>query len=67
MQKPFNLKIMNTRKYPRTLEEAFGPYTGRKFEEVKRPFDREDKIVMWGCAVAFVALTIIVLFVPEAK
>lgn len=51
---------MQTRKYPRTLQEAFGPYTDNRIVEPKRPFDRDDKIVMIGCIVAAVALAIIV-------
>lgn len=51
---------MQTRKYPRTLQEAFGPYTDNRIEEGKRPFDRDDKIVMLGCVVAVIALTIII-------
>ncbi len=38
---------MNTRKYPRTLNEAFGPYAHiGGIQEPRRPFDREDKIVL---------------------
>ena len=28
---------MNTRRYPRTLEEAFGPYAGRTIEDTSAP------------------------------
>lgn len=28
---------MNSRRYPRTLEEAFGPYTSREIEEKSEP------------------------------
>ena len=51
---------MQTRKYPRTLQEAFGPYTDSRIEEPKESFDRDDKIVMIGCVVAVIALTIII-------
>lgn len=43
---------MNTRKYPRTLNEAFGPYAGSKIEEAGMPFDKADAIVIWGCVIA---------------
>lgn len=33
---------MNTRKYPRTLSEAFGPYTSRDFVE---PMHKSDRVV----------------------
>lgn len=40
---------MNTRKFPRTLQEAFGPHTSNHIEE--RPMDREDRpVVAWSCA-----------------
>lgn len=49
--------IMQTRKYPRTLQEAFGPHTSRDVQEPVTPFDRSDAIVMAGCALA-VAVTV---------
>ena len=52
---------MNTRKYPRTLQEAFGPYTSRQIDEPVRPFDRADKIVMFGAAVAFAVLCVLMI------
>lgn len=39
---------MNTRKYPRTLDEAFGPHTHHKIENTERPMDWQDKVVVWG-------------------
>lgn len=50
---------MQTRKYPRTLQEAFGPYTDSRIEEPKESFDREDKLVMKWCAVIVIALAVI--------
>lgn len=45
---------MNTRKYPRTLNEAFGPYAHiGPIEEPKRPMDWQDKVVLVGSVVAF--------------
>lgn len=37
---------MQTRKHPRTLVEAFGPYTSTKIQETRRPMDKEDKLVI---------------------
>ena len=36
---------MNTRKYPRTLEEAFGPYQRHGLVEQHDPMPKADKIV----------------------
>jgi hypothetical protein len=41
-----------TRKYPRTLEQAFGPYARGPISEQYDPMPREDKIVtVFGAAV----------------
>ena len=47
-----------TRKYPRTLNEAFGPYSDG-IEPIERGFDWQDVVVMVGCLAAAVALLII--------
>lgn len=46
---------MNTRRHPRTLNEAFGPYTSHHIEE-PRParMTRSDKAFTWFCAVVLV-------------
>jgi len=49
---------MNTRMYPRTLNEAF-PKTADYACSVERPFDRQDRIVLKACA--FVALVWIIV------
>ena len=51
---------MNTRKYPRTLNEAFGPYSGRLYAKTE-PLHRNDCIVLIGSAVAglFVAAVMV--------
>jgi hypothetical protein len=50
-----------TRRFPRTLTEAFGPYHHlAPLHTEYAPMHKHDKIVMWGCAVA-VAVTAIVL------
>jgi len=42
---------MNTRKYPRTLQQAFGPYTSSHIEEHKQPMDWQDVVVTVACCV----------------
>ena len=51
---------MNTRTYPRTLNEAF-PRTVEYACAVERPSDRADRIVMWGCGIAAIALLLVLL------
>lgn len=46
---------MNTRRYPRTMQEAFGPYTSNQIAE-DRPLDWQDKAVMIGGAVTLVCV-----------
>ena len=41
---------MNTRKYPRTLNEAFGPYTSNRIDE-DLPMDWQDYLVIAACIV----------------
>lgn len=48
-----------TRKHPRNLQQAFGPYCTPYIEEPARPFDWEDKLVLWGCVLAVSAIGII--------
>lgn len=47
---------MNTRKYPRTMREAFGPYTSNELQEPKSPHDWQDTVVYVGSAIAFLAV-----------
>lgn len=50
---------MNTRKYPRTLNEAFGPYACGPIQEPHQPMEKSDTIVLVAsiiAAVAFVAI-----------
>ena len=44
---------MNTRKYPRTLQEAFGPYTSRDFVE---PVPRSHRVFALLYVIAILAL-----------
>ena len=41
----------NTRRYPRTLEEAFGPYARGGIYEHREPMQVEDKVVIAACSV----------------
>ena len=49
-------------RYPRTMKEAFGPYTSSKIEEAGMPFDKADAIVICGSAIAAVAIVVLCLF-----
>lgn len=49
----------NTRRYPRTLEQAFGPHTSR---HIDTPMDKPDRIVVWASLAACVALGLILYF-----
>jgi hypothetical protein len=52
---------MNSRKYPRTMAEAFGPYeTGPIHDQVER-MDLQDKLVV--AASAIVTVTMLALIV----
>ena len=46
---------MNTRKYPRTLEEAFGPHQRHGLVEPRPAYD-EDNVVLAACILALIAL-----------
>jgi hypothetical protein len=50
----------NTRKYPRTLEQAFGPYTSRDFEDYD-PMPTADRIALFASAVGFAAFVGLIL------
>ena len=49
---------MQTRRYPRTLTEAFGPYTSRDIVEKQDPRPVSDKIVITVCLCAAVTLVL---------
>ena len=50
----------NTRRYPRTMQEAFGPYTTSEIYEPSEPMATGDKwIVGLGMAVMLVLLAAI--------
>lgn len=49
---------MQTRKHPRTMQEAFGPYTS--FDIADTPlFDWQDALVVVGCCVTVIAVAVI--------
>jgi len=51
----------NTRRYPRTMQEAFGPYTTSQIHEQSEPMATGDKwIVGLGLAVMMVLLAAII-------
>ena len=53
---------MNTRKYPRTMSEAFGPYTSTVIHEPPSKADWQDVVVIVASVVtALAALAIGVL------
>lgn len=45
-----------TRKYPRTLEEAFGPYARNTLATEPAPVHRNDQIVLAACILAIIAV-----------
>lgn len=48
-----------TRRHPRTLNEAFGPYAGRHIVEPQDPMPQADRIVVGISIVAGLALVAI--------
>ena len=50
---------MQTRKHPRTLTEAFGPYTSADFER-DDPMPWADKVVLAVCCAAGAAMIVMV-------
>jgi hypothetical protein len=52
---------MNTRKYPRTLKEAFGPYTSNRIEEPVYRMDWQDRVVLTGSIIVALVLLFVLL------
>lgn len=53
---------MNTRKYSRTMRDAFGPYT----DDTLYPMDQDDRdwqdtVVLWGCGITALLVAMLVL------
>ena len=55
---PARKKPMTTKKVPRTMQEAFGPYTSHAISEPIAPYDWQDRLVMAACC-AVVAFLVI--------
>lgn len=53
---------MNTRKYPRTMAEAFGPYTSNQLEPMPED-DAVTDVALVLASVAAVALAVVSLIV----
>lgn len=54
---------MNTRKYPRTMNEAFGPYAHQcRIEDPERPMDWQDRVVIAGCIVCLIGMAAVFLY-----
>ena len=51
---------MNTRKYPRTMNEAFGPYAGDLYVKPE-PMHKNDIIVLAGSVVAGLVLVVVMV------
>jgi hypothetical protein len=52
---------MQTRKYPRTLEQAFGPYTSKDFTDTQDPMPAADIVVIATCVLGAVILCVMAL------
>jgi hypothetical protein len=53
---------MNSRRYPRSLSEAFGPYTSREVLEKSGGYHLSDRIVLWGCCLVSAAVVALVIW-----
>lgn len=47
---------MNTRRYPRTLQEAFGPHTSVRIEEPRDPNERTHWVLYALAVIAVLAI-----------
>lgn len=64
MPKPSALPTLNTRSYPRTLQEAFGPHTSREILPIE---DREtDYPWTWWSLVMSIAVVAMIIIVVTA-
>ena len=48
-----------TRRYARNLNEAFGPDCNKHITEPARPYDWQDRIVLWACVLTLSGLGIV--------
>lgn len=51
---------MKNQRFPRSLEEAFGPYARGPICEPYTPMDREDKIVVAACVAVGIFFVVLV-------
>lgn len=47
---------MYDKRYPRTMQEAFGPYVDHRLCAPRQPMHKADRIVLWACALGAAAL-----------
>jgi hypothetical protein len=50
-----------TKRYPRTLDEAFGPYQRHGFVEEYDPMPKADKLVVIASAIGLLVVGILVI------
>ena len=56
-----------TYRAPRTLQQAFGPYTDdnltdqKGYRYVDPPLDWQDELILWGCAITVLAVVLLAL------
>lgn len=53
---------MNTRRYPRTMAEAFGPYTSNDLQPMPEP--RDYSAAWWWAMLVIAVITLILIFNP---
>jgi hypothetical protein len=51
-----------TKRFARTLTEAFGPHTSNKIEDTDPPMDRGELVLLWGCGAIALAVTACIAF-----
>ena len=51
-----------TRKYPRTLKQAFGPYARGPIHEPEERMPAADRIVVIACCIVGIALVALIAF-----
>jgi len=56
------MNYYTTKKYARTLEEAFGPYAGRNLHTRQEPMHPHDKVVVTGCIIGMLTVLLLALF-----
>jgi hypothetical protein len=49
-------------RFPRTLEQAFGPYTSQLITEAEEPMHPHDRIVVIASVIAAVALVVLIVW-----